>query len=171
MPNVILCDEKGNPIGETSVEDAHSGSGKRHLAFVIVIEKAGKVLVQRRAKNKRFPGYWEFPASHIFVGETWENALKRTLKKELGIDGVEKFERLFHFIYSAKGERETDVENEYCVVFKCVYNGEIKMNTEEADQIKFVRLEDLEMELKGEKISAWLKIPVEIMLKGTKNAS
>jgi len=170
MPNVILCDENGNPIGETSVEDAHSGNGKRHLAFVIMIQKDNKVLIQKRSKNKRFPGYWEFPASHVFVGETWEDALKRTLKKELGIT-VNNFERLFHFVYTARGENEKDIENEFCVVFRCFYEGEINLNKDEADQYKFVRIEDIEKELRGEKISAWLKIPIEMLMKEHKKSS
>jgi isopentenyl-diphosphate delta-isomerase len=165
MPNVILCNDEGKPLGETSVEDAHSGEGKRHLAFVLIIEKDNKILVQKRAKNKRFPGYWELPASHLFVGETWQEALKRTLKRELGIDGVDEFQKLFHFTYEFKGEREQDVENEFCVVFKCKYDGEIKLNKEEAEEYRFLDIDEIEKSLANEKISPWLKIPLDILRK------
>ncbi len=162
MPKVILCNEEGAKIGEEELEAAHSGEGKRHLAFIIVIrDSKGRVLIQKRSKNKRFPSYWEFPASHLFPGETWEEALRRTLKKELGIIDELKFRRLFYFNYKAKGEREEDVENEFCVVFSCDYDGEIRPNKEEIESFKFVDLDDVEEELKGEKISEWLRIPLK----------
>jgi len=34
--------------------------------------------------NKRFPLYWELPASHLFKNETWDYAIYRTLRRELG---------------------------------------------------------------------------------------
>jgi len=76
MQLLLLSDELGNVIGEATVEECHTGNGKRHLAFVVAIfNNKNEVLIQKRAKDKRFPFYWEFPASHLFKNESWEEAM------------------------------------------------------------------------------------------------
>jgi isopentenyl-diphosphate delta-isomerase len=163
MEYLILCDEQGNPIGKATVEEGHKGEGLRHLAFVIFIFNSNKeILIQKRAENKRFPEYWEIPASHLFYGESWEEALVRTLRKELGINYRLTFKRIFSFNYNVKGEREKDVENEHCVVFTCKYDGPIKMNSNEISEFKFVKFNGIN--LSQYKFAAWFTIPYKILI-------
>ncbi len=51
-----------------------------------VIEKHGKVLIAKRRKGDKLAGKWEFPGGKIDPGETAEEALKRELNEELGIE-------------------------------------------------------------------------------------
>ncbi len=50
------------------------------------IEKNNKFLLVRRPPGKKNEGLWEFPGGKVEEGETLEEALKRELKEELGIE-------------------------------------------------------------------------------------
>lgn len=51
-----------------------------------VIEKDGRVLLAKRRQGDILAGKWEFPGGKIDPGETPEEALKRELQEELGIE-------------------------------------------------------------------------------------
>jgi len=46
----------------------------------------GQVLVCQRKENAPFPLKWEFPGGKVEKGEGYENALRRELREELGIE-------------------------------------------------------------------------------------
>lgn len=50
-----------------------------------IIEKNGKILIARRARDQRLAGKWEFPGGKLEDGETPEECLKRELEEEFGI--------------------------------------------------------------------------------------
>ncbi|HCE80610.1 MAG TPA: 8-oxo-dGTP diphosphatase MutT [Thermodesulfobacterium commune] len=50
------------------------------------IEKDGKVLVVKRPTDKKRGGFWEFPGGKVEAGESLQEALRRELKEELGIE-------------------------------------------------------------------------------------
>lgn len=51
-----------------------------------ILKRQGKVLVGQRPADANLPNVWEFPGGKIELGETPQEALKRELKEELGID-------------------------------------------------------------------------------------
>ncbi|MGE0763672.1 MAG: 8-oxo-dGTP diphosphatase MutT [Bdellovibrionales bacterium] len=51
-----------------------------------LIQREGKILVGQRPEGQSLAGVWEFPGGKIELGETPEEALKRELQEELGID-------------------------------------------------------------------------------------
>jgi 8-oxo-dGTP diphosphatase len=51
-----------------------------------VIERDGRILIAKRRQGDRLAGKWEFPGGKIDPGETAEEALKRELHEELGIE-------------------------------------------------------------------------------------
>lgn len=57
---------------------------KRVVAALIV--KDGKMLVCQRTRHQTMPLKWEFPGGKIEDGEQPQNALRRELDEELGID-------------------------------------------------------------------------------------
>ena len=48
-------------------------------------EKAGAVLIVRKAPGKRHAGRWEFPGGKVEAGEGPEDCLQREIMEELGI--------------------------------------------------------------------------------------
>ncbi len=63
-------------------------SRKVHWIPVVAgfLRKGGLVLVGQRPENHSLAGQWEFPGGKIESGETPEQALKRELSEELGIE-------------------------------------------------------------------------------------
>ena len=51
-----------------------------------IIRKDGKILVAQRKFGDTFGGLWEFPGGSIEEGESKEEALRREIAEELGID-------------------------------------------------------------------------------------
>jgi 8-oxo-dGTP diphosphatase len=50
------------------------------------LKKEGRILVGQRPENNSLAGLWEFPGGKIELGETPEEALRRELSEELGIE-------------------------------------------------------------------------------------
>ena len=61
-----------------------------------LIFRHGQVLVCQRKANGPFPLKWEFPGGKIEEGEGYENALRRELREELGIEMTAAREMFFH---------------------------------------------------------------------------
>jgi 8-oxo-dGTP diphosphatase len=52
----------------------------------ILMERRTFLAEKRRANDEADPGYVEIPGGHVDPGETLEDALRRELKEELGIE-------------------------------------------------------------------------------------
>ena len=55
-----------------------------HRAAIVVLEREGRWLVQRRAEGGLLAGLWEFPGGHLDPGETALAAARRELREETG---------------------------------------------------------------------------------------
>jgi len=88
MEKVILVNQKDEIIGTEEKMKAHR-SGKLHRAFsIILFNKKGEVLIQKRAKSKyHSPGLWTNTCcSHPRPREGLKLAAERRLKEEMGIN-------------------------------------------------------------------------------------
>ena len=56
------------------------------VAVGVLIDAQGRFLLTSRPQGKVFAGHWEFPGGKLEAGETVEQALRRELHEELGID-------------------------------------------------------------------------------------
>lgn len=56
------------------------------VAVGVLVRPDGTFLLTSRPQGKAYAGYWEFPGGKLEVGESVEQALKRELYEELGIE-------------------------------------------------------------------------------------
>ena len=56
------------------------------VAAAVLIRSDGAALLAQRPRDKVYSGYWEFPGGKIEPGEPVDEALKREIREELGIE-------------------------------------------------------------------------------------
>lgn len=114
---LVLVDDEDRELGFCPKAEAHAGEGRLHRAFsLFVFNSAGELLVQQRAAHKPlWPGYWSNTVcSHPRRGERMDDAVRRRLREEIGLEVELRF--LFKFQYRARyGEAGT--EHELCWVY------------------------------------------------------
>ncbi len=64
----------------------HAARPKLLVAAAALIDSDGRVLMATRPKGKSMAGLWEFPGGKVLDHETPEQALRRELTEELGVD-------------------------------------------------------------------------------------
>ncbi len=101
-----------------------------------VLCRGGKVLIARRAPNKKMGGLWEFPGGKIEKGESAGEALKRELKEELGIDVDPGPELMTH-----RHAYEFGVVDLVSVFGRCAVDGDL--SSTDHDELKWVAPGDL----------------------------
>jgi A/G-specific adenine glycosylase len=56
------------------------------IAVALLFDEAGRLLIQRRPKEAMLGGLWEFPGGKRERGEGLEDACRRELREELGVE-------------------------------------------------------------------------------------
>jgi isopentenyl-diphosphate Delta-isomerase len=157
---VILVDTSGNYVGLMEKMEAHK-QGILHKAFsVVIFNSKGEMLIQKRAAAKyHFRGLWSNACcSHQRPEETTEQSVSRRLNEELNLENI-KTEYLFTFIYKARDIETNLIEHEYDEVYIAVYDGDVKPNPAEIEEVRWISMTDLrgEIELEPDKFSYWFK--------------
>lgn len=147
---VVLLDPLGRPCGTADKATVHGERTPYHLAFsCYVFDRAGRLLVTRRATGKRtWPGAWTNSCcGHPGPGELPEEAVRRRLREELGLTPLALRLALPDFSYRASLDGVE--EHELCPVFLARVDAEPVPNPLEVAECvwstfgRFVRREDL----------------------------
>ncbi len=158
-PYVVHVDESDRVLGIEEKIKAHR-EALLHRAFsVFLFNENGEMLLQRRALSKyHSPGLWtNAVCSHPYIHESYQEAAKRRLNEELGIQVDLK--PSFHFIYKADvGEGLWEHELDH--VFTGIYAGDCKANPEEVMAVRYINIKDLTTEITNqpESFTVWFKI-------------
>jgi isopentenyl-diphosphate delta-isomerase len=158
MTEVILVNEKDEPIGQEEKIKAHL-EAKLHRAFsILVFNKAGEWLLQKRAQSKyHSPGLWTNACcSHPRLGKDILLEAKKRLKEEMGFACPLK--EIFTFVYKAKLGELTEYEFDH--VFSGIFSGQPRLNKEEAEDWQWIKTQDLEKDIKKnpDRYTFWFKI-------------
>ena len=142
--------------------------GLKHFAFsVFLFDTDGKLLLQKRAKNKYHSGgLWSNTCcSHFKDLNEFGNRIKTAknrLLDELGLQFDDILHEIGVFEYKANVSNDL-IENEIDYIFTGILNKKelnFALNTEEVEAIKFITLDDLKKEIKlnQDKYTEWLKL-------------
>ncbi len=136
---IVLVDQQGNSIGTAPKLASHNATTPLHLGFsCYVFNHKGQFLLTQRAKSKKvFPGVWTNTCcGHPGPSEKTEDAIKRRLKNELGLEVKKLKVALPNFRY--KAAMNGVVENEICPVYIAVTQGEPRPNPDEVEGYTWV---------------------------------
>lgn len=131
-----IYDKDKKPTGRTMKRnDWCLKEGEYHLSVLGVIQRLdGKYLITKRAADKAWaPGWWEVSGGAAIAGETSEEAVKREILEETGLD-VTNAEGGFLFSYHRENPGEGD--NYFVDVYKYHMDfteEDIKLQTEETN--------------------------------------
>lgn len=165
---VVLVNEGDNEIGTEDILIAHQGSGKKHRALSVIlyqqVDGKTEILMQKRSGEKPvFRHLWSNTCcTNLRPGDTYiERAVSR-LKEEMGIE-IEPGDLriLYRFSYEAKDPNNPGwCENEVDTVIVGEWSGEMKLNPAEAEDAKWMELEEMraDMELNTDIYSPWHKL-------------
>ena len=143
MELVDIVDGNNNLTGQ--VEERWTAYNKgmwRRTVSCWIMNYKGEILLQKRTANKRRnPNKWAKTGGQVDSGESVEEAIKREVKEELGIDIPENQLKVVE-IYKGDENRKRFAYN---FIFVVDYNIEnYKLQKEEVAEVKYVKIEDIE---------------------------
>ncbi|MDE5970505.1 MAG: NUDIX domain-containing protein, partial [Muribaculaceae bacterium] len=138
-----MVDNKGNIIGCASRSECHSPLKLLHpVVHLHVLNKEGKILLQKRSMNKSIqPGKWDTAVGgHVDYGEDIETALMRESFEELGFKNFMPVQ-LDRYIFESPVERE--MINSFGVV--CDLDADsFEFSKDEIDEIRYFSFDEIE---------------------------
>jgi len=156
---VILVNEKDEPIGLMNKLEAHEKAVLHRAFSVFILNDKKEVLLQQRAHHKyHSPLLWTNTCcSHQRAGETNLEAGKRRLFEEMGL--TTELKELFHFIYKAPFDNGL-TEHELDHVMIGYSNDAPNINLEEVESWKWMKIEAIkeDMILNPTIYTVWFKI-------------
>lgn len=140
--NLVKVDIFDNQLGKITKLDAHK-KPILHRAFSVFLYNSKKqVLIQKRAKNKYHSGgLWANACcSHPQMDENIIESAQKRLVEELGI--TSNLSELFKFTYMHKFS-DTLYEYELDHVLLGKFDGDVKLNTQEASECEWIDIDKL----------------------------
>jgi isopentenyl-diphosphate delta-isomerase len=137
-----VVDENDKVISKAKRKDCHSNPELIHRAVhIIIFNSKGHMLLEKRSMKKdMYPGLWCDIAGHLDSGESYEEAARRELEEETGLEVPLKF--LFKF------RKDAEKETEFISVFRCESEGPFRINPEETQFVRFFDLPEIKEMLK-----------------------
>ena len=138
-----VVDEDDKVVGKATREKCHSKLRLIHRSVCIfVVNDRNEVFLQKRSMSKDlYPGFFTGSATgHVDYGEDYDEAAKRELKEELGIDAP--------LLKLGKAKSFTKSEREISMLYICRYNGPVKFNAKEIADGTFFSIEDIKRSLR-----------------------
>lgn len=157
--NVILVNDKDEPIGLMPKMEAHEKAVLHRAFSVFVLNSKNEIMLQQRAHHKyHSPLLWTNTCcSHQREGETNIQAGSRRLFEEMGFKTDLK--ELFHFIYKAPFDNGL-TEHELDHVMIGYYNDAPNINPEEVEDWKWMPIEAVKTDIQNhpDLYTIWFKI-------------
>jgi len=163
---LILDDDDDNELGTDTRENCHAGKGKRHRAYTTLLFHNGKMLLQQRITKKLlWPGAWDVSyTSHVYPGESYQQAASRRARQELGAR-VGELTDVHSFVYFAP--QGANAENEFCRVLVGDFDGKIRPNPDEMMSVRWATVGEVKSDMASnpDDYTPWFKLTFEGFLR------
>ena len=163
---LVLVDDNDNELGTDTRENCHAGKGKRHRAYTALLFHKGRMLLQQRSMKKLlWPGAWDVSfTSHVYPGETYQQAASRRARQELDA-AVGELADVHSFVYFAP--QGANAENEFCRVLVGDFDGKIRPNADEMMSVRWVTVGEVRSDLASNPsaYTPWFRLTFEGFLK------
>lgn len=134
---VDIVDDDDVVIATVARSEMRSRRLQHRSVGIAVMSSDGRLLIHRRSVAKDiWPGWWDIAAGGVVAaGETYEQAARRELDEELGVDG--EVELLGQSRYL-----DDDVA-EMCRCYRVVHDGPFAFNDGEVSEVRWVTFAEL----------------------------
>lgn len=147
---VDLVDENDNKIGECLKSECHKKGLWHRNSVILVFNKKGELLIQKRGPNVRRPNLLTSSAGgHLRKGDSYENGAKRELLEELGIEAPISLIGMFKKV--DENYPNGEIEREHYPIYICHYDGEIKIQKEELTSAVFYPVDKIKQMIRENK--------------------
>ncbi len=157
MELIDIVDREDRVVGNATRQEIYEKLLPHRIVHILVFNSKNQLALNLISKNsKSYPLHWgSSVAGHVQSGETYEQAATRELEEELGINPPLQFlEKQFY--------KKENTHEKVLGVFKTVYSGQLKVNKEEVENIRFFSLSEIRnMITGGEKIAPELLFLLE----------
>lgn len=159
---IVLVDENDKVVWLWEKMDVHKKWLLHRAISVLIFNAKWEMLLQQRALNKyHCPWLWSnATCTHPYLQEKPWDATHRRLQEEMWFDC--EIEEKFSFHYIAHFDNWL-TENEYDYVFVWNYDWDIKINTDEVNNYKWINVEELKKDIvqNPDIYTPWFKIILE----------
>jgi len=159
---IVLVDENDKQIWLWEKMDVHEKWLLHRAISVLILNENWDMLLQQRALWKyHCPWLWSnATCTHPYLDEEPVDAAHRRLQEEMWFDC--EIEEIFSFKYISHFDNWL-TENEYDHVFVWTYNWEIKINSNEVNDYKWINIDELKKDIleKSDIYTPWFKIILE----------
>lgn len=138
-----VVDLDNKVIGQVTRGECYQKGLLHRAVNIFIFNSQGQVFLQKRSQKKfGFPLFWDLSCSeHVKPGESFEEAAKRGLKEELGIEISLKEIIPLHRVNNNVGEYK---DNELVITYRGIYDSEMKYDLNEVSEGKFFNPAELD---------------------------
>ena len=135
-----IVDECDEVIGSASREEVHRKGLKHRSVHLLVFNRKGEVLLQKRSMQKdTFPDTWDSTVSgHVDSGEDYDQSVIRESIEEMGIE----FDSVPEKMFKITACEETG--QEFCWIYCHHHDGPFSPNEDEISEARWFSPEELE---------------------------
>jgi isopentenyl-diphosphate delta-isomerase type 1 len=133
-------DENDQVIGTRTRGELHR-LGLRHRAVhILVFNSRNELFLQKRSASKDInPGLWDTSAAgHVDLGESYDEAARRELNEELGVDDAPPLQPIF------KLPSSPETGWEFIQVYTSKHDGPFRLNADEITEGRWISVAELD---------------------------